>query len=96
MGIHQPRFFADKKHYKSRIFAKTKPANDEEFDLKKGNASDSLMPKTLLNLNGLDLPAKLGIWVRTNLRSAITAKLVRRDLLDWVLQPGEELHPPKT
>ncbi len=46
------------------------------------------MPKTLLNLNGLDLPAKLGIWVRTNLRSAITAKLVRRDLLAWVLQPN--------
>ena len=58
MGIHQPRLFADKKHYKSRIFAKTKSANDEEFDSKKGQYVGQLDSENLTEFEWARLTSK--------------------------------------
>ena len=58
MGIKQQRFFADKKQYKSRIFAKTKPANDEEFDLKKGQYVGQLDAENLTEFEWARLTSK--------------------------------------
>ena len=58
MGIQQQRFFADKKHYESRMFAKTKPANDEEFDLKKGQCVGQLDAENLTEFEWARLTSK--------------------------------------
>jgi len=58
VGIHRQRFFADKKHYKSRIFAMTKSANDEEFDLKKGQHIGQLDSDNLTEFEWARLTSK--------------------------------------
>ena len=58
MGIQQQRVFADKKHYKSLIFAKTKSANDEDFDLKKGQYVGQIDAENLTEFEWARLTSK--------------------------------------
>ena len=58
MGMQQRSFLTDKKHYKSRIFAKTKPANDEEFDLNKGQDAGQLDAENLTEFEWARLTSK--------------------------------------